>query len=69
MDCKNHKGIPSTHVTTGNEPLCDECANAAKAFGTKVRKHRGFLWGYPIVAMDNYDEGNDGILDAEIIEG
>lgn len=64
MDCRNHKGTPSTHITEGNrEPLCDECTVKAREDGLLVRRHRGFLWGYPIVV-----EGDDGILDAPVLE-
>lgn len=63
MNCKNHKDIPSTHITqSGNIPLCDDCTVAAREHGFIVRKHRGFLWGYPIVVQDD-----DGVLDARVI--
>lgn len=64
MNCKNHKDIPSTHVTARDKiPLCDECTAKFREQGIIVQKHRGFLWGYPIVV-----EGDDGILDAPILE-
>lgn len=64
MNCVNHKNIPSTHVTARDKiALCDECTEKFRENGVVVRRHRGFLWGYPIVVEDD-----DGILDAKVVE-
>lgn len=64
MDCANHKSVPSTHIAVGNRtPLCDECTEKLRENGVVVRRHRGFLWGYPIVVEDD-----DGILETGLVE-
>jgi len=62
-NCKHHPDRPSTHVVdVGKIPVCDECAVIEDANGLLVLRHRGYLWGLPIVVRET------DVLDAEYLE-